>query len=782
MKKLSKILLASLATLSLAGGLTACDKKEEQGSNTQEEADTPAENQGTVVSVTVTSPVTSVMIGHDPVQLTATVEVTGNAAQTVTWSSSSTKIAKVSSSGLVTFVGGGTVTITATSTADTTKKGTVSITVDAGPRPELISSGYMYSKTYPFNEAKSFVGKDVVGFESEDGFYWKSAKATSESAAYFQIVTADSDDNYDAFVEAVEKTDYFYFYDADNYLHCFIDQEQTFELDFDEYYLDDDDEDYSIILTFYKTEDIWYSSTPTTDTAWNEKAAGYIAGFNVELPFIKLGEKYDSYYDEEDDYVIIYDACADFNKLNEYGDLLIESGWTEEGSEEEGFYYTKSNGQYTNAVVSFYFGYYGNSIELSNGLKQLESYPATEVSTFVSSFSVRTVPEHTWPEAATFTYEKGLTEDETDYVGVGIYGVGEAELNAFIGELQQGVSETDKFVIVEDSAYQHYYGTSGVKLTNGKIVIEATITYGSRDANEADIAQLMTDYEKYADIETEEQYNALSPEEKAEFDELSMNMLMYYFTGTFTVYEYDVVNYGFIAIYADPSVHEVPGLYVSSSTEKVALGSTFALAVEAFELGENPVITYSVSAEGIISVDENGVITPIAEGTCDVTASTTYNETNYDVVIHVTVVNEVTDTLTLGKLHNGQSIGTTYTDFSGIQDESDAVYAGQCAGGNSAIQIRSSGSNSGIYTTTSGGTIKSVSVTFNSNDTQSSGIKVIASNTALLSLSAIFAADAVATLTKTNPSYEFTEDYAYVAIISASGAHYLDSVEFVWAA
>jgi hypothetical protein len=53
----------------------------------------------------------------------------------------------------------------------------------------------------------------------------------------------------------------------------------------------------------------------------------------------------------------------------------------------------------------------------------------------------------------------------------------------------------------------------------------------------------------------------------------------------------------------------------------------------------------------------------------------------------------VTDELTLST--TGVS-GTSYTEWSGKTATSSAVYAGQSAGGNSSIQLRSNNSNSGI--------------------------------------------------------------------------------------
>ena len=77
-----------------------------------------------------------------------------------------------------------------------------------------------------------------------------------------------------------------------------------------------------------------------------------------------------------------------------------------------------------------------------------------------------------------------------------------------------------------------------------------------------------------------------------------------------------------------------------------------------------------------------------------------------------------------------------------------------------------------------GGKIVSVTLHFSIADTQSSGVKIVASNTAFNSTSDLFSATVVTTLTKDNPSYE-SNSYQYVVVISAGGAHYFDSIDFV---
>lgn len=81
-----------------------------------------------VTSVTVT-PSTLTLVPNTTSVLRANVETEGFASKDVTWTSSNTAIAEVSSSGTVTAKATGTVVITATSVADTTKSGTCTLTV-----------------------------------------------------------------------------------------------------------------------------------------------------------------------------------------------------------------------------------------------------------------------------------------------------------------------------------------------------------------------------------------------------------------------------------------------------------------------------------------------------------------------------------------------------------------------------------------------------------------------------------------------------------------------------
>lgn len=82
-----------------------------------------------IVNSVIVTPPTASITTEDTQQLTATVDVSGGAAQTVVWTSSDEAIATVSNSGLVTPISDGEVTITATSTVDNTKSDDSVITI-----------------------------------------------------------------------------------------------------------------------------------------------------------------------------------------------------------------------------------------------------------------------------------------------------------------------------------------------------------------------------------------------------------------------------------------------------------------------------------------------------------------------------------------------------------------------------------------------------------------------------------------------------------------------------
>lgn len=146
---------------------------------------------------------------------------------------------------------------------------------------------------------------------------------------------------------------------------------------------------------------------------------------------------------------------------------------------------------------------------------------------------------------------------------------------------------------------------------------------------------------------------------------------------------------------------------------------------------------------------------------------------------------EVTDVLNQEAVGNK---GTSYSDYTLASEKtnSGAAYAFQCAGDKSSIQLRSNNSNSGIVSTTSGGTLKKLTVTWNSATADARVLNVYASDKAF-TIAGLYGSDVtpVATLKKGDATelvstYVFEDDFTYIGLRSASGAMYLASVDITW--
>ena len=162
-----------------------------------------------------------------------------------------------------------------------------------------------------------------------------------------------------------------------------------------------------------------------------------------------------------------------------------------------------------------------------------------------------------------------------------------------------------------------------------------------------------------------------------------------------------------------------------------------------------------------------------AEGCEDVTITITQNGTGSS--------STITDELTASLF---AATSTTYADFSNVAATSSARYAGNSAKSSSGgIQFRSKNSNSGIVSTTSGGRVKSVTITIESG---SNSIDVYGSNTAYNSAADLYATGEggnqgtkIGTLNATG-TITFTDDYAYIGIRSNNGAIYISKIEIEW--
>lgn len=128
---------------------------------------------------------------------------------------------------------------------------------------------------------------------------------------------------------------------------------------------------------------------------------------------------------------------------------------------------------------------------------------------------------------------------------------------------------------------------------------------------------------------------------------------------------------------------------------------------------------------------------------------------------------------------------TGYSEWSGKTSNSSAVYAGNSAGGNESIQLRSNNSNSGIVSTQTAGKVRKVTVVWNSSTSNGRTLNVYGKNTAYTSSTDLYSDSKWGTLLGTIVYGTSTElsidgDYAYIGLRSNSGAMYLISVSITW--
>lgn len=154
-----------------------------------------------------------------------------------------------------------------------------------------------------------------------------------------------------------------------------------------------------------------------------------------------------------------------------------------------------------------------------------------------------------------------------------------------------------------------------------------------------------------------------------------------------------------------------------------------------------------------------------------------------------TPVSTVTDVLTSVGLGATATGGNSYADFTGKTFTSNAIYAANISAGNTtAIQLRSKNSNSGIVSTTSGGKLKKVVLTWADNTTAGRKVQIYGSNTAYTAPTDLYGTNQGTMLAELNindatelvSTLEVTDDYEYVGIRSQADALYLTSVEIEW--
>jgi hypothetical protein len=132
---------------------------------------------------------------------------------------------------------------------------------------------------------------------------------------------------------------------------------------------------------------------------------------------------------------------------------------------------------------------------------------------------------------------------------------------------------------------------------------------------------------------------------------------------------------------------------------------------------------------------------------------------------------------------------TNYTSWTNktAANGSDAVYAGNSSTySNTAIQLRSNNSNSGIVTTASGGKAKKVTVSWNNDTQENRTLDIYGKNTAYSAASDLYGTNTqgtkIGSIVFDGESTELTisGDYEFIGLRSNSGAMYINQIDIDW--
>ena len=209
---------------------------------------------------------------------------------------------------------------------------------------------------------------------------------------------------------------------------------------------------------------------------------------------------------------------------------------------------------------------------------------------------------------------------------------------------------------------------------------------------------------------------------------------------------------------------------------------------------EGAVITFPVDPANIDEMVFMGWTNAAIDGTTDtpptfVTSATmgSNDVIFYAVFASVTPGTATTVTDELTRETTGVTSGTTtYSSWSGKTSNSDAVYAGNSAGGNNSIQLRTNNSNSGVVTTTSGGKAKKVTITWNSNTSNGRILDIYGKNSAYSAASELYNANnqgtklGSVTYGGNSTVVTITDDYNFIGMRSNDGAMYITSITIEW--
>ena len=520
------------------------------------------------------------------------------ADDSVTFSSNNPEVATVSESGLVNALAEGEAIITVASVFDPTKTDTVTLNViDMGFSKELYQLGYTFTREYPADLIKEFIGEGEYSLYefpasiAAYGFYYDVVEEEGY-IPYFELVFnfETEEQAEEIYVDLEDETKYFGYFDVVYYTDEFLDITNTYEISINEIY----DEEYTYDFyefQFYKASDL-YDGSPiqTSETAFKtEDENAIIEVLGTTIPFPQFGEDYivdaEPETEEESAYVMVVDFSYNHALSKAYEAKL----------EGEGFVYDESEGAWTKPIddynalyIQVFFCSYGNTISAYVGPRTYDAFPESVVNAFISTqIGSKFTAIPLVADDCAFRY----TELESDEMGKYCYVSG---LPVDQDTFYEYAAEYTKagYELLEYSQYDEELGSIDAMLfVKGKLGV----------------------------------YLELDPELVIDWD-------------TFEMY-YDLDNSTCFVQYFlyDEEASEEKGLYLSVNEFEITTAETYIVCPQLIDLG-NPELTFTSSDEEIATVDEYGEVTFLAAGDVTITVSTKVESVDYSasILFHVT--------------------------------------------------------------------------------------------------------------------------------------------------
>lgn len=338
---------------------------------------------------------------------------------------------------------------------------------------------------------------------------------------------------------------------------------------------------------------------------------------------------------------------------------------------------------------------------------------------------------------------------------------------------------TSTYSILSMSTDKYLSGTAGntnLKLDNASNKAQFTITKQGKDSENNQLYHLSV--------------HSSSNERWIGFNYNSGN------TPRFALYSNDNSYPGTLRLIPAVVNDQTPSLTFTSTTATVSATASVATFYYTSEhLTATPTVVVTTDNDNIVSsatvnATDNQIVVNLNPNT-ETTAKTATLTVSCAGVNDVTLTvnqNGKTDTVedVITKALTGVT-GTSYTSWSGksYTSGSGAVYAGYSAGANNSVQLKSDDNVSGVISTTSGGFVKTITVTWESHTVTGRTLNVYGKNSAYSAVADLYDSSKQGTLIGTivcgtSTTLTVPSDYEFVGLRSASGAMYLSEIRVAW--